>query len=455
MPLKLGFAKTDITPRVGVELCGFGPFLNRHSVGVHDPLYARAMAVQTEGKRVVIIACDLIGIDANITGKVRGILAESSGLDNDETMIWCSHTHSGPNTAGYIGWGEPDPPYLEVLPHRIADAAERALVNLQPAQLHHATVPCEGIGINREYEEFWASDDALQSDWRPDKPELTDTTCHVLAGRRPEGTLLGFAAYFGCHPVVCGAESRMIHGDYPGVALNDLQREHEGAVGLFLQGAQGDVNTAIGGQPQEKGLAALDEIANRFAGSIERGLAAGQPIAIDEVCTGRQHVTFTRKNWDVGELRRRLSDAEKVIAHSDNENRPSDSDHDTRLNTVYAIALRRLLKRAGAGRPMAPSFELHGVRLGPIAFLGGPFETFQAIKNDVTRDASAPIPLVGSFVNDSAGYAVDRQTAQNGGYAAEMVPLICEELPFADVHSELVEGLLKLDQMLTEAGHIS
>ena len=32
--MKFGFSKVDITPRVGVELCGFGPFLNRRAVAV-------------------------------------------------------------------------------------------------------------------------------------------------------------------------------------------------------------------------------------------------------------------------------------------------------------------------------------------------------------------------------------------------------------------------------------
>ena len=27
--MRIGLSKVDITPRVGVELCGFGPFLNR------------------------------------------------------------------------------------------------------------------------------------------------------------------------------------------------------------------------------------------------------------------------------------------------------------------------------------------------------------------------------------------------------------------------------------------
>ena len=43
--MQIGFGKVDITPRVGVELCGFGPHLHRYSVGVRDRLEARAMAV--------------------------------------------------------------------------------------------------------------------------------------------------------------------------------------------------------------------------------------------------------------------------------------------------------------------------------------------------------------------------------------------------------------------------
>lgn len=37
--------------------------------------------------------------------------------------------------------------------------------------------------------------------------------------------------------------------------------------------------------------------------------------------------------------------------------------------------------------------ELQGVRMGPIALLGAPFEIQQAIKNDVCRDAAAETPL--------------------------------------------------------------
>ncbi len=447
--MEIGFAKTDITPRVGVELCGFGPFLARHSTGVHDRLWARAMAVRAGGRRAVVIACDLIGIRLDTTRKVRELLARDFGMAPDEVMICCSHTHSGPATGAYIGWGESDPPYLETLPFRIAHAAGEALRRLQPANLLHAESPCEGIGINREYEQFWAPyDEAMKAEWRPTKPELTDTSCHVLTARSDDGQLLGFVASFGCHPVVCCSQCRVIHGDYPGVALNAIEQDHPGAVGLFLQGAQGDINTAIGGRSEPESLIALDEIADRFAQAVRAGITAGQAIEVDHVATCRRATAFSRKDWDEAELKRRLAECETKIAAPGESGMPNDSDHERRMQIVYALALRGLIDRDSAARK--PASEVHGLRMGPIAILGSPFETFRAIRNDVCAGAVAPIPLVVSFVNDSTGYAVDSACAARGGYAADMVPLICGELPFADIHAELVRELIALDTSLAD-----
>lgn len=40
--MKAGFAKVDITPRLGVELSGFGPHLHRCAREIRDRLHARA-----------------------------------------------------------------------------------------------------------------------------------------------------------------------------------------------------------------------------------------------------------------------------------------------------------------------------------------------------------------------------------------------------------------------------
>jgi hypothetical protein len=256
-------------------------------------------------------------------------------------------------------------------------------------------------------------------------------------------------SYFGCHPVVCCAANHQIHGDYPGVATNLVERDHDDVVGLFLQGAQGDVNSCVVHKPEQESLLALDVIAGRYARALRQGILDGRRVPVSGLQACRREVVFTRKHWSREEIQRRLSECERIIATLPKDCKYfSDAPHDVRMQTVYAIALRNLLERHARGDTLMPATELHGLRLGPVTLLGSPFETFQAIKREVVNGAGAPVTLVVSFVNDSTGYAVDETCAARGGYAADMVPLICGELPFAGIHRELVRELLELNRSL-------
>lgn len=445
--MKIGFAKGDITPRAGVELSGFGPFVLRRSIGVRDRLWARAMAVEQGGQRLVLVSCDLIGVSPGITRRVREQVREQTGLPPECLMLNCTHTHSGPNTGGYIGWGAPDEPYLEVLPQRLAQACVAALGNLQKAELSRAVVPCEGVGLNRQYDkDAPALEEVLREDWRPAKPECTDTECQVLKVTA-NGKLLGFVSYFGCHPVVCCQQTRYIHGDYCGVAMNLLEGEHPGAVGLFLQGANGDVNSCVVHKPETESLLALDTIAARFARAVRQGLSAAVPLPAGAVAALSRERQFSRKPFGVEKLKELLAEQEAILHAPD----ASDAAGPVRMATVYALALRRLIGAMERGEPMSPPIELQGFRIGPLLLLASPFETFQAIKNEVRSRLKDPSALVMSVTNDTRGYAPDRTIAAQGGYAADMVPMIMGALPYASIHDELVEGLVSLAKELRPA----
>lgn len=443
--MKVGFARQDITPRVGVPLCGFGPFVNRHSVGIRDRLWARAMAFEHDQARAVVVSCDLVSISLEDTQRARRIVTDSVGLPAEAVMVHCTHTHSGPDTSRErIGWGGVDEPYLELLPHRIARAAVEAVRGLRPADLAHAEVPCEGIGLNREYDKDAPPlEEVLRDDWRPAKPELTDTTCHVVKAEA-DGRVLGFFSYFGCHPVCCCAETRRIHGDYCGVATNMLEREHPGSVGLFLQGANGDVNSCVVHKPEQEALLALDVVAARYANSVRNGLREAQPVEVGVLAFVLRDVRFTRRKVDLAALRARLADEEAVFVAPD----ATDSNGRLRMAAVYAIAFRRLIRAMERGEELHGPAQLQGLRIGPIALLASPFEVFQAIKNDVRAGARAPIPLVLSVTNDSLAYAPDRAVAARGGYAADTPMIRKGALPYADLHAELVRELLAVDAAL-------
>jgi hypothetical protein len=402
------------------------------------------MAVEHEGKRFILVSCDLIGVPLALTKAARRLVCEAAGVAEDAVMVHCTHTHSGPGMGCYIGWGEADAPYVEVLPRRIAKASLAAVGNLQEATLAHAQVPCEGMGYNREYDKAPQTlPEALDEKWRPAKPELTDTTCHVLRADAG-GRTIGFLSYFGCHPVVCCAQTRHIHGDYCGVATNLLEREHPGSVGLFLQGAQGDVNVCVVHRPEPESLMALDVLASRYARAVREGLRAAQPIETDSLAFARHEVVFTRKPWDRKKLTELLGMEEAVIHGAESW----ETDARARLSMVRVIALRKMIAALDAGQSLQPPTEVQGLRIGGIALLGVPFEIFQAVKNDVVKQAKTPVPLVMGITNDTLGYAVDHAKAAQGGYAADLVPLICGALPFADIHTELVKALLALDSSL-------
>ncbi len=442
--MKIGFGRMDITPRVGVPLCGFAPFWNRYSIGVRDRLWARAMAVEQDGRRVVIVSCDIIGIVAQDVQRVRDRLAQLPGANVEMVMISCSHTHSGPDTwLNLIGRGGYDPPYMELLPGRIAAAALKAIEDLEDAQIGHAQGPCEHIAVNREYDQNAPPlAEALADNWRPAKPELTDTTCHVLSVHA-RGRLKGFVSYFGCHPVTCCQQTHYIHGDFTGVATNLLEQELGGAVGLFLQGAEGDINSCVVHKPEPESLKALDIIAARYAKAVRRALTQTSPLDDQTVRSAQRKVTFTRANWTPAQVQAMMTDIQASLpAQADDDSR------EYRWAILRLVAFRRLLEAMNRGQEMNPPVELLGIRIGPISLLASPYETFQSIKNHVCGQTKSSIPLVLSLVNGIEGYAVDARAVGGKGYAANVGVTLTGELPFTMLHEELAPELLKIDALL-------
>ncbi len=445
--LRAGFGRSDITPRVGVQLYGFGPYLNRNSIGVRDPLEARAAAFELAGKRAVLIGCDLCTLRSETVERIREAIRERHPeLAPADILVSCSHTHSGPATVPEdMGWGAPDPVYMEMLPGRIARAALLALADLAEVETAAALVPCEGIGLNRIYDrDAPPLAEVLDPGWRPAKPELTDTRCRVIRFTAPGGALRGFLAYFGCHPVVCCQETRYIHGDYPGVALHNLMRQFPDSTGIFLQGAEGDVNSCVVHKPEKESLLALDVIAGRFEYAVRQGLEKAEPLEIDRLETLAIPVDFSARSAFTREHILEIKRRQEELLHNP---ATDESSHAARMARVYLEGARKMLTKLGETTARHP---VSGLRLGPVAFLGAPFEIMQGIKNEVTAAATAPIPLVLSLVNGAAGYAPDRERQNAESYESSMVPFMLGYLPYTRIHEELAAALLELDRRLAQ-----
>lgn len=445
----MGLAKENITPRVGAELTGYGAFLNRKSTWVRDRLWARALIIDNKSERIAIVSLDLLGVDLPLTRKIQNVISAKTGLKEKNIFLFCSHTHSGPACERYIGWGEADIPYLETLPFRIAIACEKALTNMFDGEISHAEVPCEGIGTNREHDAWSvAPEEALKDDWRPAKPETTDTTCHVFKITDNEGAFKGFISYFSCHPVVGGSKCFAIHGDYPGIATNMLERENPGSVGLFLQGCSGDINSCVVCQPEQQAMFALDVLASRYANAVRNGFDKCSKIKTDILQINTRELMFSRKNWTLEQLEKFYSEKYAELTALEYENGYADESNNTRQAAVFVVSLRQLIAKAKAGEPLGRRTEIFGIRLGDLTILGSGFEAMRAIKLDVLKNAKGKITLVCGTAQDMCGYAPDKVCAERGGYAADKVPIMGGDVPYANIHEELVNELSDIENML-------
>ena len=457
--MKAGFGFYSITPRVGVELCGFGPYHNRKSVGIHDLLEARVGAFEAGGRKTVIVTCDLCGLGDSGVAEIRSVICKKHPeLQPGDIMVCCSHTHSGPATSDRECdqcWGRFDPTWYSILPYRVAEAAYQALENMTAVKVSQALVPCRHIGLNRVYDKDNPPlEDVLKEDWEPAKPEYTDTECRVIRFDTVDGNkLIGFMTYFGCHPVCCCDDNHYITGDYPGVAMHNLMREFPGSVGMFLQGAMGDVNSGCVYKKEQESLLALDVFAARFANAVRKGLNQAKEVPVGFIQNLSRKFKFTTKQVFTREWIEKIrSEQSAILLRADAD----EAAWKTRTAACYLRCLDKVedLLRKTDGHDIEA--EMHLIRMGGLEFIGAPFEIMQAIKNEVHAKSSAEYPMLISLADGSHGYAPDNQslttTKLRGDYAAYAtitVALMGCRLPYADIHNELVKYSLELEK---EAG---
>jgi hypothetical protein len=228
--LRMGFARRVITPALGgrpVYLAGFGH--NRVATGVHDDLYARAVAVSDGRQTVALVSVDLIGLSIEDTKKSRELLAARTPQPV-HLLVASTHNHEGPDTLGL--WGPSpvqtgaDPAYRETVQLRVAEAAAEALSQLEPARLVLARASTPGL----------IEDGRL--------PRVIDDELVVARAVAADGRTLGTAVVWSSHPEALGGKNTLITADYPYYLLSRLESKL-GGTAVFFAGSIGGLMTPL------------------------------------------------------------------------------------------------------------------------------------------------------------------------------------------------------------------
>src|SRR3954454_10328282 len=92
---KAGRAAAVITPKMPMLMAGYAA-RKEASEGTEQDLFAKALALEDrDGKRVVFITLDLIGVTAALRESVTGQLEAEFKLPPEAVVMNASHTHCG------------------------------------------------------------------------------------------------------------------------------------------------------------------------------------------------------------------------------------------------------------------------------------------------------------------------------------------------------------------------
>jgi len=432
--IRAGFGTADITPPVGVELCGFGWYIGRKSTAVLEPIFAHAFAWQTGEMKGVIVSCDLLGVSKDITEQVRKLIETACEIPLDHILICATHSHSGPTTVGLIGWGEKDPSYLAALPERIAQAAIEACTNMEDASFAYGEAHVEGIAYNRE------------SHHKENPGGLSDQTLKVLKVNH-SGKMAGFISHYSCHPVVFCADTSLISGDFIGMAMNKLGAQY-GVTGMFLQGSLGDQNSIYNFEDQEQSVKNAYALSAKFAGFVEEALEAAQPMDIDSIEMKRIDIQLPLLVLNQSMILRNLQMVEHLYEEFDAL--PEKTQRRIRFERDVCKAVWE--KYEGL-QPDVLQTELQALKLGNILLIAHPTELFYQYHTEIESQLAPYKTFVVGQANDSIGYipTPDKYEVSQGAYSypAWFTSFMYGQFPFREhVGDVITRQMIELGQSL-------
>ena len=380
--LHAGTAKIDITPDQPVTLAGYASRTNL-SRGVHDPLSARAMAFEHDGKRLMLVALDLIGLYGGTAEPLRQAILRAGQLQPSELFLCAIHTHSAPTPILDPEKGHPNNvEYTRALQGKLAELTRQALERMAPAQLG-VGIGASPVGVNRrEVVRDSASKTRIVLGRNPSVP--IDREVQVLKLTRGDGKELTGALFaYATHSTSLGPRNFMISGDVHGLAAQFLEK-HLGpdVVAPPFAGASGNID------PWYRVLPEFNTTSGWTPEPILMGTFLGEEVA---------HV---------------LKGIRGSITNSAIR---------TASKTVELPGKARGETQAGAAVPPTPLVITVGC-LGDIAFVGLGGEVFTEIGQAIKAASPFPHTFILTHCNGAAGYLPTRASYPEGGYEVQSSP---------------------------------
>jgi neutral ceramidase len=408
-PLQVGLAEIDITPPIGYRMDGY--FYERLNTGQHDPLKAKAVALQQGATRAVLVVCDLLGMPLSMSREVRELAAKRTGIPAANIAVTATHTHTGPLFAGERArvfseqaaakFGT-DPlasvKYPETLRDKLVDVIAAANARLAPAAMELVHTEEGRVSFNRRYHlkdgTVRFNPGVLNPDIvRPAGPIDPDLPFLLFTrDKKPIGSLTVFAI----HPDTVGGTA--YSADYPGDRAAELRREFGDVfISIFGTGTCGDINHIdVSGE-------------RRYTARL-----IGQQLAV-AILSARTRLPLERPALAMAAARlslplRTVSQEQAAAAKA---NMPKVGTNDLSfLTQVETVTTLDLIKRGPA-----LDTEVQVIRLHPdVALVLLPGEVFADLGLAIKRRSPFKHTLVIELSNDNPAYIPTEKAFREGSY---------------------------------------
>ena len=250
--LQAGAAQVDISPKMGISISG-NITIFRPAQYVQDPIYARALCLESGDCRLCLLSLDLLTVTREWVEEIRRRVSDEFGFEPGAIMVHDTQNHSSPALGHFndrkrlppeLWWVKGgDPRYNEFAVERIVKAVRRALGKMEPAVIGAASGIDGRWAFNRRYvmrdgtvRMLSGCDPMLLHAEGPADPEVG-----VVCVNTEDLRILSMLLHHTCHPV-SGLPRLSISADWPG-AWCDGVREAYGAqiVPLVINGCCGNI----------------------------------------------------------------------------------------------------------------------------------------------------------------------------------------------------------------------
>ncbi|MCM8772583.1 MAG: neutral/alkaline non-lysosomal ceramidase N-terminal domain-containing protein [Candidatus Omnitrophica bacterium] len=415
--MKIGYSKIDITPKFSVELGGYGFYLNRKSEGIHDPLYAKSIYLNDGENEILLISCDLIGINRENIVRIKEKISNNIGISSQNITISSTHTHSGPATLYLEGLGKISRRYMVVLEEKILKSAVNAKLNSSEGKIGFIETEVD-IAYNRT-KQNGPYDKSLRIMFFENKKEKI------------------FLYNYNAHCISLSHENRLFTCDWP-FYTNEKIKNDLNCESIFFQGFCGDINIKEGWQRD-----------------FEKAKFYGEKVG-EEILKVINKLEY-KDNLKIKNMTEIINLPLKIPTKKDveefyNEFREKEyRNWDKFLPKWKKITLYKIDKNC---RDFLPT-EIQFICFSDIcSFFVAPGEIFTIFGLELKKLSFSKYNFLFGYSNDYVGYIPDEEDFKEKRYASTIAPLFTTFFPFKEnVGEVLIDSFKEILKNLKGGGY--